>query len=155
MGRKAGTDDVSKYFYNKPGAGGQGRDGHIRRVYVGQHVERPRDFPCCCWRSALNQTVRDEGRFMPATSLLVQEVELWKKSHQEGQTLTLCLSEYIVVIHTKLPVLLRVELPQTNLRTFPCHLGCKLSTLNLTRFIFPVSETQQMVVFPPVWMTGD
>lgn len=59
---------------------------------------------------------------MPETSLLVQEVELKTKSHQQGQTLNLCLSEYTLVIHTKVTLLVRAELPRTNLRTFPAIL---------------------------------
>ena len=39
---------------------------------------------------------------MPDTSFLAKEMKLGEKSHQEGQTLNLSFSRYILLIHSEL-----------------------------------------------------
>lgn len=53
-------------------------------------------------RSTLKTTIVEEGGFTPDTSFLAKEMKLAEKSHQEGQTLNLSLSRYILLIYTEL-----------------------------------------------------
>lgn len=93
MWRKAEKQELITFlspFCNKLRARREGRAGHIRHISVGEHVKSCLIFhgshSTYNWKWVLKLAIRDEGTFTAESSLLVKEMELRKKSQQEGQT---------------------------------------------------------------------